>query len=164
VWCSGEQALVHSVRLSTLQRRRTVDQVEDVADEPMASVLLAESDHATREAMARSLTRKGCRVKAVATGVEGLEAVLSQSFDVIVTDLRLPERGALWLWREALVVRRELRGRFLFLSSEPRPRHLGDFIEAEGFLLRPVSMDTLWSEVQRIIRRAKDRGSESGNR
>jgi two-component system, OmpR family, response regulator ResD len=141
-----------------------VSKVDDEAEQPMTSVLIAESEHATREAMARSLTRKGCRVTAVANGVDGLEAVRRQSFDVIVTDLSLPERGALWLWREALVLRRELRGRFLFLSSEPRPRYLGDLIEAEGFLLRPVSMDTLWSEVQRIIRRAKDRGSESGNR
>jgi len=140
-----------------------VSQVDDVTDEPKASVLIAESEHATREAMARSLTRKGCLVTTVANGLEGLEAVRHQSFDVIVADLRLPERGALWLWREALVARRELQGRFLFLSSEPRPRHLGDFIEAEGFLLKPVSMDTLWSEVQRIIRRAQGRGSGSGN-
>jgi len=135
-----------------------------VTDEPMASVLIAESEHATREAVARSLTRKGCRVTTVANGHEGLEAVRRQSFDVIVADLRLPERGALWLWREAFVVRRELRGRFLFLSSEPRPEHLGDLIEAEGFLLKPVSMDRLWSEVQRIIRRAKDRDSGAGDR
>jgi len=136
-----------------------VSQVDDVADEPTASVLIAEPEHATREAMARSLTRKGCRVTTVANGVEALEAIRGQSFDVIVADLRLPERGALWLWRETLVLRRELRGRFLFLSSEPRPPHLGDFIEAEGFLLKPVLMDTLWSEMQKIIRRAQDRDS-----
>src|SRR3989442_480984 len=48
-----------------------------------------------REAIARSLARRGCRVLTATNGVEGLEAVRAERFDAIITDLNMPERGGL---------------------------------------------------------------------
>src|SRR5438132_5795570 len=76
----------------------------------MYSVLMVDDNAAIREALARSLTRRGCRVTTAASGVEGLQALTQRSFDVVITDLNMPERGGLWLWRQALVLRPELRG------------------------------------------------------
>ena len=41
----------------------------------MSSVLMVDDNAAMREALARSLTRRGCRVTTAASGVEGLEAL-----------------------------------------------------------------------------------------
>src|SRR6266516_2153947 len=84
-------------------------------------VLMVDDHAAMREAIARSLTRRGCRVTTAVSGVNGLEALRTQSFDVIISDLNMPERGGLWLWRQALVLRPELRGRFVLIASEPLP-------------------------------------------
>jgi len=51
--------------------------------------------------------------------------------DVVVTDLNMPEQCGLWLWRQTMIVRPELRGRFVLIASDPRhPR--GHAREAGG--------------------------------
>src|SRR5438093_4140726 len=57
------------------------------------SILVVEDHAAVREAIARSLARRGCRVTTAANGIEGLEAVRAQRFDAVITDLTMPERG-----------------------------------------------------------------------
>jgi hypothetical protein len=59
----------------------------------------------------------------------------------------------LWLWEQAVNVRPELRGRFMLISSEPLPdsRNMGLFIDSEHFLIKPLSLKTLWDDVEDII-------------
>src|SRR5256885_11618969 len=97
------------------------------------SVLMVDDTTAIREAIARSLTRRGCRVTTATNGVEALDVLRKQSFDVIITDLNMPDRGCLWLWRQPLVVRPQLRGRVGLVASEPlpEPRSLALFLENE---------------------------------
>ena len=117
------------------------------------SVLMVDDNAAMREALARSLTRRGCRVTTAASGVDGLQALKERSFDVVITDLNMPERGGLWLWRQALVLRPELRGRFILIASEPlpEPRTLSLFTETERFVLKPLSLDVLWRQVEEVL-------------
>src|SRR6266702_7151006 len=117
------------------------------------SVLMVDDHAAMREAITRSLTRRGCRVTTAVSGVNGLEALRTQSFDVIISDLNMPERGGLWLWRQALILRPELRGRFVLIASEPlpEPRSLSIFMATERFVLKPLSLDTLWRQVEDVM-------------
>ena len=119
----------------------------------MYSVLMVDDNTAMREALARSLTRRGCQVTTAATGVAGVEALKQRCFDVVITDLNMPERGGLWLWRQALILRPELRGRFVLIASEPlpEPRSLSLFMETERFVLKPLSLDTLWRQVEEVL-------------
>src|SRR5437879_9927709 len=120
----------------------------------MYSVLMVDDNAAIREALARSLTRRGCRVTTAVSGVEGLQALTQRSFDLVITDLNMPERGGLWLWRQALLVRPELRGRFILIASEPlpEPRSMSLFMETERFFLKPLSLDMLWRQVEEMTR------------
>jgi len=124
-----------------------------MASSVMYSVLMVDDNAAMREALARSLTRRGCRVITAASGVEGLQALKERSFDIVITDLNMPERGGLWLWRQAIVQRPELRGRFVLIASEPlpEPRSLSLFMETERFILKPLSLDTLWHLVEEVL-------------
>src|SRR5438093_10946464 len=119
----------------------------------MYSILMVDDNAAVREALARSLTRRGCRVTTAVSGVAALETLKQQSFDVVITDLNMPERGGLWLWRQALVLHPELRGRFVLIASEPlpEPRSLSIFMETERFVLKPLSLDTLWRQVEEVM-------------
>src|SRR5216110_3138935 len=129
------------------------------------SVLMVDDTTAIREAIARSMARRGCRVTTATNGVEALEILRKQSFDVIITDLNMPDRGGLWLWRQALVLRPELRGRFVLVASEPlpEPRSLSLFMETERFVLKPLSLDTLWRLVEEVLESAprSSRGSRA---
>jgi CheY-like chemotaxis protein len=125
--------------------------VDDTAR--MYAVLMVDDNAAIREALARSLVRRGCRVTTAASGVEALDAVKQGSFDVVITDLNMPERGGLWLWRQVLILRPELRGRFVLIASDPLPdpRSLSLFMETERFVLKPLSLDTLWRQVEEAM-------------
>jgi len=120
------------------------------------SVLMVDDNPAMREAIARSLTRRGCAVTTAADAAEALASLRRQSYDVVVTDLNMPERGGLWLWRQAVVARPELRGRFVLIASEPLPdpRSMDLFVETERFLLKPLSLDTLWRLVEEALQGA----------
>jgi len=114
---------------------------------------MVDDNAAMREALARSLVRRGCRVTTAPDGVEALQVLKERSFDAVITDLNMPERGGLWLWRQALVLRPELRGRFVLIASEPlpEPRSLSLFMETERFVLKPLSLETLWRQVEEIL-------------
>ena len=132
-----------------------------MSDTALYSVLLVDDNAAMREALARSLTRRGCRVTTATSGVEGLEKLRERAFDAVVTDLNMPERGGLWLWRQTLVLRPELRGRFVMIASEPlpEPRSLALFLESEQFVVKPLTLDVLWRLVQDILQSGSKRVS-----
>src|ERR1044072_1675902 len=79
-------------------------------DQPF-SALIVDDNFALREAIARSLAQDGWDVTTAPDGLDGLEAVRSHRFDVVITDVYMPGRGGLWLWKEALALRPELRGK-----------------------------------------------------
>src|SRR5712691_1342353 len=117
------------------------------------SVLMVDDNPAMREAIARSLARRGCAVTTATDAAEALASLRRQSCDVVVTDLNMPEQGGLWLWRQAMIVRPELRGRFVLIASEPLPdpRSLSLFMETERFVLKPLSLETLWRQVEEAM-------------
>jgi len=56
---------------------------------------MVDDNAAMREALARSLVRRGCRVTTAPDGVEALQVLKERSFDAVITDLNMPERGGL---------------------------------------------------------------------
>lgn len=121
------------------------------------SALIVDDSAAIRTVLSRSLTRRGWQVMTASDGVEGVEAVRTQAFDVVISDVNMPRRGGLWFWKEAIALRPELRGKFVLISSEPlpEPRPMGLFVNAEHFLLKPLLLDTLWGMVQSVVEAAE---------
>jgi len=61
-----------------------------------ARILIAEDQMATREALARLATNRGYEVKTVTNGDELLDIVSEERFDVVITDIIMPDfTGAL---------------------------------------------------------------------
>ena len=129
----------------------------------MLTALVVDDNPAIRTVIARSLERRGWEVKAAADGVEAMEAVRAQPFDVVITEVNMPKRGGLWFWEQAIALRPELRGRFVFISGEPLPEpwNKGPFTARELFLLKPLSLASLRGTVQRIIEHADESWAHS---
>ncbi len=131
--------------------RMRKDGVTRHSEAHMLSALIVDDNFALRGAIARSLARDGWEVATATDGLEALEAVRSRLFDAVITDVHMPRRGGLWLWEQALALRPELRGKFVFMSSEPLPEPPSGAI----FMVKPLSLATLKSELQGIVRRAE---------
>jgi len=59
----------------------------------MPKVLLAEDDDGVRDMLRESLTRDGFEVIAVASVCEALTQIATESFDVLLSDLHMPQAG-----------------------------------------------------------------------
>ncbi len=113
----------------------------------MLSILVVEDDRELRERLCGELRSRGCRVTAARHGVEGLEAIVLDRFDAVVSDVPMLPRGGLWFWREATTLRPELRGRFIFCSANPMPDTGDGPVRTERFVSTPLDSDVLWTEV-----------------
>ncbi len=57
----------------------------------MAHILIAEDEDPTREFLTRALVHEGHQVTAVADGGEALEALQAATFDLLLTDIVMPQ-------------------------------------------------------------------------
>jgi EAL domain-containing protein (putative c-di-GMP-specific phosphodiesterase class I) len=115
-----------------------------------ARVLLAEDEDALRRALARSLTRAGCRVTEARDGTEAAELVGRESFDVIVTDIKMPGHDGLEVLRAARG--HDLDVPIILMTAAPDLRTALESIEYGAFqyITKPVDLVLL----NRIVSRA----------
>jgi len=58
----------------------------------MAHILLVEDERVVSEALASAMKSKGHTVVTASTGVEGLKRFAEQAFDLVVTDIIMPDK------------------------------------------------------------------------
>jgi len=58
-------------------------------------MLLVDDDEFIRDSLSIAFTNKGCCMQAAETAEEGLEAIKTARYDIIISDLRLPGKGGL---------------------------------------------------------------------
>jgi two-component system NtrC family sensor kinase len=128
-------------------RRRTILVVDDEAD--------------IREALADILLGERHRVVTATSGREALERLSSGHFDVILTDIRMPDVDGCALYEE---IERRWPGRarrVVFVTGDTLASALRDFVQASG---RPViEKPFLPSEVRRVIAELADGDVPAGS-
>ena len=121
------------------------------------SALVVDDEVGVRETLAEILTSSGHRVVTAASGREALERMGEQRFDVILTDIRMPDLDGRALYRE--IERRwpERAARVVFVSGDTLTSTLRVFAEESG---RPViEKPFLPSEVRRVVSEAVRRAT-----
>lgn len=79
----------------------------------MIRILLAEDDDSMREYLARALEKVGYSVTAVDRGTEALPLIESDRFDLLLTDIVMPEMDGIELAQRAAVLAPEMRVMFI---------------------------------------------------
>src|ERR1043165_5133130 len=79
----------------------------------MARILLAEDDTSMREYLQRSLQRVGDDVDAVGCGTETMPQLESQQFDLLLTDIVMPEMDGIELAQKASAIDPSIRVMFI---------------------------------------------------
>jgi two-component system NtrC family sensor kinase len=111
--------------------------------------LVVDDEAGVREILAEILTSSGHRVVAAASGREALERMDEERFDVILTDIRMPDLDGRALYRE--IERRwpERAAQVVFVSGDTLTPALREFVDDSG---RPViEKPFLPSEVRRVV-------------
>ena len=116
--------------------------------------LLVEDDETISEFVARGLREAGFAVDCAADGEAGLDAALSQPYDVAVLDVMLPKRDGLSVIDE--LRRRGIETPVLILSARRSVDDRVRGLQAGGddYLTKPFAFAELLARVQALVRRA----------
>ena len=79
----------------------------------MIRILLAEDDAVMREYLARALERSGYAVSAVDRGTAALPLLEAERFDLLLTDIVMPEMDGIELAQRAATIAPEMRVMFI---------------------------------------------------
>ncbi len=79
----------------------------------MIKILLAEDDESMRTYLARALERVGYSVHSVDRGTAALPLLQQGSFDLLLTDIVMPEMDGIELAQKAAVIAPEMRVMFI---------------------------------------------------
>jgi DNA-binding response OmpR family regulator len=128
----------------------------------VSRVLLIDDEPAIRDAVGYSLRAEGYEVDVVQDGEAGLEAALSDHYDVVVLDLMLPGMSGSDVCRR---IRAESAVPIIMLTARGAEldRVLGLEIGADDYVTKPFSMAELIGRVRAILRRRDlDRRGRAG--
>jgi two-component system NtrC family sensor kinase len=128
---------------------------------PGKRILVVDDEPRVLDVVADILSRDGHRVEKAADGVQALDKLREGSYDLILTDIRMPELDGPSLYRE--LERRDPRlcRRVIFLTGDMLNAETREFLEQTGAprLMKPFPLEELRRAVRRHLQ-ARAAGSE----
>ena len=123
----------------------------------MIRILLAEDDTSMREYLARSLTRVGYEVVAVGCGIDALPLLEGDKFDLLLTDIVMPEMDGIELAQQANAMDPGIR--VMFITGFAAVALQGGRTAPEAKLLsKPFHLRELVAEVDRLFQSEDQHG------
>jgi two-component system, cell cycle response regulator CpdR len=116
----------------------------------MIRILLAEDDNSMREYLARALEKSGYTVTAVDRGTLALPLIESQGFDLLLTDIVMPEMDGIELAQRAAVIAPGMRVMFITGFAAVALKE-GAISPQAKVLSKPFHLRDLVLEVERMF-------------
>lgn len=116
----------------------------------MFRILLAEDDQVMRQYLARALERAGYRVNAVDNGLAALPLLQEERFDLLLTDIVMPEMDGIELAQRAGEMAPEMRVMFITGFAAVTLK-AGKQVPQARILSKPFHLRDLVAEVDRLF-------------
>ena len=113
----------------------------------MARILVVDDEAAIRSFYRMVLEPAGHEILEAADGVEGLAKVQQGHFDLVITELNIPNMKGDVMAKEIKIQRRDLDLRILLISSETSTSGAID-----SMLEKPVAPDRIRAEVEFLLK------------
>ncbi len=116
-----------------------------------ASILVVDDERSIRDSLQMVLQEEGYAAQGASDGKEALELLNKENFDILITDLKMPEMDGLELTRKCLQAYPQtaviIITAYGSLDSAIHALRLG----AQDYILKPFDFDDVLHKVQRII-------------
>ncbi|MDG2002487.1 MAG: response regulator [Novosphingobium sp.] len=120
----------------------------------MTSILLAEDDEAMRTYLARALENAGYEVVAVDCGTEAMPYLQNRHFDLLLTDIVMPEMDGIELAQHCAEISPKTKVMFITGFAAVALRASREAPEAK-LLSKPFHLRDLVLEVQRLFEQSE---------
>jgi CheY-like chemotaxis protein len=119
-----------------------------------ALILVVDDQPFVARVIADALALEGYEVDTAKDGREALGKIGACSYDVILSDLRMPELDGVGLYRELHRHYPSLLRRLAIVSGTTEPAEYSTFLETTGvpILNKPFAVEDLYRIVQRLLR------------
>ncbi len=116
-------------------------------------ILLVEDDRGISSFIAKGLTESGYVVDVAYDGEEGLHLSLSQSYDIIILDILLPEIDGYEILRA--IREKKIMTPVIFLTAKDAKEDIVTGLElgADDYLIKPFSFVELIARIRAVLRR-----------
>ncbi|MCS6899036.1 MAG: sigma-54 dependent transcriptional regulator [Myxococcales bacterium] len=129
-----------------------------MTDERVRGMVLVVDDEANaRRGMKALLEQEGFSVSTAADGAEALDQLASETFDVVVTDLKMPRIDGLELLKRARQTHEDLPVVMVTAHGAVESAIAAMKAGAEDYLEKPVQIDELVVVLERVLRNRKVR-------
>ncbi|MFZ0271703.1 MAG: response regulator [Acidobacteriaceae bacterium] len=120
----------------------------------MKQVLTVDDSASVRQMVSFTLRKAGYGVTEAGDGRQGLEKARGQKFDLVITDLNMPEMDGI----EMIAGMRKLEGYsftpilMLTTESQPEKKDAGRKAGATGWIVKPFQAEQLIAVMQKLVR------------
>ena len=117
----------------------------------MAKIILAEDDHDMRRFLVKALEKAGHHVKSFAEGASAFEEIKQTTFDLLLTDIVMPEMDGIELARRAAELDPSLKIMFITGFAAVALNSDSEAPKNAKVLAKPVHLRELVSEVNKML-------------
>ncbi len=123
----------------------------------MTKILIAEDDQDIRELVVLTLQFSGFDVVPVEDGSLAVEKAQSQSFDLILMDVRMPRMTGYEACRRLKEMDATKNIPIIFLSAKGQEQEIqtGLNVGAADYILKPFAPDTLVNTINKVLNKAE---------
>jgi DNA-binding response OmpR family regulator len=103
--------------------------------------------------LAEMLAVDGYRIDVAQNGALALDRLRQGTYDLVLSDIRMPELDGLGLYQEVRRLHPEMSRRFVFLTGDRLSAETGRFLASAGApsLAKPFHLDEVLSVVRRML-------------
>lgn len=121
----------------------------------MAKILVVEDENALNRIISRSLRDRGYDVVSASNGLEALEKMENNRFDMILTDIMMPKMDGFALADSVRLTDKEIPIIFMTAKDDKPSKMFAYSIGVDDYIVKPFDIDILIMKIAAILRRAK---------
>ena len=121
----------------------------------MLKILIAEDDRELRQLFTHVLVKNGYSVKGVANGQEALEAMDTDFYDMIISDIMMPVMDGYELVRQLRDVGNTTPVLMITAKDAFDDMRLGFQSGVDDYMVKPINVNEMVLRVQALLRRAQ---------
>lgn len=121
----------------------------------MLKILIAEDDRELRRLFAHVLIKNGYTVKEVADGKEGLDAVETDYYDLIISDIMMPVMDGYEFIRQLREAGNTTPVLMITAKDAFEDMRLGFLSGTDDYMIKPINVNEMVLRVQALLRRAQ---------